>query len=228
MTKSMIYISSKKIFLTISAILFVAILAVLGRSWAFPDTSWIVDKGEKAKISEAGITETFATSRDGLSQIRILFGNSRVKDGGTLHLDILDAPSCTDTLRSSEIHVSSLGSDDTVNFRFARIPDSAGKTYCLRLTYRTDKGTGSAIVFVTEAAGPAEHSRLVIDGEERPGQSLSMRPAYRNASFFSDLRELTERISQYKPWFGKGAIIAIVGILSILLALGIVVIVILA
>ena len=220
-------INSKQIFLTLSAVLLAAVIIVLARSWAFSDMEWTVDKGEKVNITGSGITETFSTSRDGLSEMSILFGSSRLRGGGTLHLSVLDA-SCKTELRASDIHASGLSSDNTVEFPFASIADSNGKTYCLHLSYEPDPGTGGvATVFITDAVGAALGTQLSLDDIPRASMSLSMRPSYRNASIFGDLRELTERISQYKPWFLKDALIATIALVSIVLSLGIVVIAIL-
>lgn len=221
------HLSTKKILLAASAILLAGVIVSLARSWSFPDTDWTIEKGKKVTLAGSGATETFTASRDGLSDIRILFGNSRLGGGGTIHFSLLDA-TCKENIRMSDVHLSGLNSDDTVRFAFPRIPNSKDTTYCLHLTYERDPGTNGAVtLFLTEAIGPAQGSHLTVNNTERPGLSLPMRPSYRNASIAGDFRELTERISQYKPWFGKGAIIATIAILSILLSLGIIVIVIL-
>ncbi len=216
----------KKILLGLFVLFFVVIFVVLSHAWAFPDTDWIISKGERVKIPEGGMTETFRIEHNGLAQIQILFSNSRIGGGGLLRLDLLDA-SCTDTLRSSTLHVSTLSSDNTINFRFPRISDSSGKSYCLHLTFQSLNKSGTALIFVSDAIGKTGSSRLLIAEEEQPGKSLALRPAYQNASLAGDLRELSERLSQYKPWFLKGLFVALIALLSIFLTVSIVAIVIL-
>ena len=220
------HLTIKKILLAIFALFFLVILVVLSRAWAFSDTDWVIRKGDRVKIPLSGITETFHIERDGLSQIQILFSNSRLGGGGALRLDILDA-SCTNILRSSTLHLVTLGSDNTVNFRFPRFPDSSGQWYCLNLTFQSTNKSGTALVFVSDAIGKTASSHLFIAAEEQPGKSLALRPAYQNASLTGDLQQLIERLSQYKPWFLKGLFVALIALLSILLTIGIVVIVIL-
>lgn len=218
-------ITNKQILLVLSASLLVMILVALSHSWSFPDTDWKVEKGQKVLMTGSGVEETFTTARDGLSDIRVLFGGSRLGGGGTLRFSILDA-TCTETIRSTDLHITSLGSDDTTTFSFPRIADSNGKTYCLHLAYEPNGGThGAVALFLISTVGPTQGSHLSIDDVDQPGLSLPLRPSYRSASLYGDLRELDQRISQYKPWFLKGALIATIGFLSILLSLGIVVIV---
>jgi len=56
---------------------------------------------------------------------------------------------------------------------------------------------------------------------------LSMRPAYENDNWKQDISELSQRISQYKPWFLKHFYLDAIAILFIVLSVGLVTILIL-
>ena len=183
-----------------AAILLLVILWKLLGDWSFPDTHWPIEKGEKVKLkTEQMIVQKFVASRDGLMRIKVLFGNSDIGKGGTLEMKIYDE-TCSTLLRDSKLKVTGLDSGNTEDFKFARIPDSKGKTFCMDLRY---DGAKSANLFLENNSLP-ENKFLSVNGQELSGQSIAMRPAYQNASRWQNIRELDQRISQYKPWFLKG------------------------
>lgn len=192
----------KNIFLFFTIILLLVILFKLIGDWSFPDTSWPLEKDEKVKI-EAGtpLVQKFTANRDGLARIKVLFANSSLGDGGTLAMKIYDE-TCVSFLRQSTFTVTSLDSDNTIDFAFSRIPDSKDKAFCLNLTYEPKKGAKSANIFLLNNPSP-ESQFLSLNGQVRPDQSIAMRPAYQNASWWQNIIELDQRISQYKPWFLK-------------------------
>ncbi|OGI34177.1 MAG: hypothetical protein A2259_02010 [Candidatus Moranbacteria bacterium RIFOXYA2_FULL_43_15] len=196
----MIRVNSKKIFLSTLIIIIAAVFWPLWRVWYFPDTTWPLEKGEKTKI-DSEVIQKFSADRDGLSKIAVLFGDSDVSPGGTFNFELLDE-NCRETIRSANLEIKKLDSDNTTDFVFSRIDKSKGKTYCVRISYAQKKGGKKARIFVIENPKP-ENSYFSINGEEMAGQSISMRPAYKNASIFEDIGELNRRISQYKPWFLK-------------------------
>ncbi len=206
--------SSKIFFLTSTAVFTVLVAWNLSREWGFPDTSFPIEKSEKIKLDESGATQTFRASRNNLSGVSVLFGGSSIKNGGTLSLALLDE-TCRETLREEKRFITELNADNSIEFHFSRIPDSAGKIFCFKTSFAPEKGSKKSSLFAIPNALPNEKLSLTINGENRPGESLALRPVYRNESFFADLAELNRRISQYKPWFLKDAFLATITILSI-------------
>lgn len=195
--------TGKKIFLTLLAIILIAVFWPLARVWHFPDTAWPLGKDDKLKVKEEAI-QKFEAGRGNLSQIKILFGNSKVGTGGQLILKVYDE-SCSNLIRESTNEIAELNSDVARNFTFFPIKDSKEKIYCLKLTYdskENKKSTASVSVFAVPNTLP-KNIDFSIDGIDLPGQSLSFRPGYRNTSWLGNITELDQRISQYKPWFLK-------------------------
>lgn len=203
-----------------SIVLFtVLIIWNLRGGWGFPDTHFPMEKGEKIKLEEAGATQTLVASRDNLSGINVLFGGSNIKEGGTLSFALLDER-CETTLQEEKRFTQTLNADNSTDFSFSAIPDSAGKTFCFKTNFTPEKGSKKAALFVIPNTLPEEKLSLSINSEPRPGESLALRPVYRNASLFADIVELNHRISQYKPWFLKGAFLGTLAFLSIGLSFG--------
>ena len=205
---------SQKIFL-ISIVASAAIaFANLARQWGFPDTRFPLEKSEKVRLDGTGATQMFVASRDGLSGINILFGGSQTKNGGTLSITLLDA-SCHGKIFERKGFTTSFETENSFRFSFPLIADSKGKTFCLATQFAPAKGSKKAAVFVTANTLSEEALSLSLNGEVRPGESLSFRPVYRNKTFLADFIELIQRMSQYKPWFLKGAFLAGITLLSI-------------
>ena len=201
-------------------VLFAAmVVGNLRHQWGFPDTRFPLEKGEKVKLDAIGATQTFLASRNGLSGVNILFGGSQIKNGGTLSLALLDA-NCQKKISETTTFVTSLGADDAIRFPFAAIPDSQGKTFCFTAQFAPKEGSKKAALFVIPNTLPNEVLSLSLNGTVRPNESLSFRPIYQNKSLIADLVELDQRISQYKPWFLKGTLLANIVLLSIGLTFG--------
>ncbi len=206
--------SSKTVFLASIAVLTMLVFANLQRQFGFPDTHFPMEKGEKIKLDEAGATQTFVARRNGLSGVNVLFGGSSIKEGGTLSFAILDEH-CKTTLREERRFVRTLNAENSTDFFFSPLPDSDGKAFCFKTNFTPEKGSKKAAVFAIPNTLPNEKLSLSINGELRPGESLALRPVYRNASLFADIVELNHRISQYKPWFLKGAFLGALIALSV-------------
>lgn len=206
--------SRKTIFLSSIVILTTLVCINLSRQWGFPDTHFPLEKGEKIKLDEPGATQTFVARKDGLSGVNILFGGSSIKEGGTLSFALLDEK-CETTLREEKRFIKTLNAENSTNFSFSPLPDSAGKIFCLTTQFDPEKGSKKAAIFAIPNTLPDEKFSLSINREMRPGESLALRPVYRNTNLFADFVELNHRISQYKPWFLKGAFLATITIFSI-------------
>jgi len=207
-------ISIKNIFLFAIAFLVFIILLKFLSDWSFPDTSWPLEKGEKVKMETSQpLVQKFTASRDGLERIKVLFANSSLGDGGILEMKIYDE-TCSQLLRESSLKVTSLDSGNIIDFTFSRIPNSKDKSFCLNLAYKPQKGAKSANIFLLNNPSP-QSQFLSLNGQERPGQSIAMRPAYQNSSLWQNIVELDRRMSQYKPWFLKSYYLLIIAFLFI-------------
>ncbi|MDO9231738.1 MAG: hypothetical protein Q7U36_04680 [bacterium] len=202
------------IFLGLSILIFFR----LEKTLSFPDQSWSLIEGEKIKITSE-IVQKFEADHNGLTRIKILFGNSDVSPGGTFDFKIYDE-NCQDIIREINLDITSLDSGNTTDFVFPKISDSKNKIFCLKLSYEQKKGGKKANVFINENR-MVQNKFFSINGEEKASQSLSMRPAYRNENLWQDSVELNQRMSQYKPLFLKHYFLSIIIfgfiILSILL-----------
>jgi hypothetical protein len=212
------YLSAKNIFLLLLAIILIVIFNQFMSALYFPDTNWPLDKGDKIKIrSKSDIVQKFTSDRDDLSRISILFGSSNLDKGATLDLKVYDE-NCSELIRESSFFASGIGSDNTQDFAFSKIPNSKGKTFCLNLFFKPVVASKTTTLFIIDNSLDQNKS-LSIDGQDYPNKSLSMRPAYKNNTPWGDFSELNQRMSQYKPWFLKHYYLAAIGISSIILSL---------
>ncbi|MDO8529274.1 MAG: hypothetical protein Q7S18_01240 [bacterium] len=199
------YIHSKSIFLSIVLVVLALVTIRLIELWSFPDTTWILKRGEKIALeSNDPLMQKFAASRNNLSGIEILFSSSDIKPGGAISMKILDE-NCSRILREKEMKVKNLDAENTYSFRFSRIPKSEGKIYCLALSFAPliSPNGKKAKIFLNDV--PPFGSQLLNSaaGEKFENKSLAIRPAYQNDSLWKNIDELNQRISQYKPWFLK-------------------------
>lgn len=219
------YLSAKNVFLVFLAIIVILVAYGFLTQLVFSDNTWLVEKGDKVKInSQSRIFEKFTAERPNLARISILFAYSAIDNGATLDLKIFDE-NCSKLIRQDSFFVTSLNSDHTQDFNFTPIVDSKNKTFCLNVSFRPENNK-SAVIFLTNNSSGKDVS-LNIDQNNLSGQSLSMRPGYKNGSVFADLTELNQRISQYKPWFLKHYWLTGIVTLFIILSLLLVVILIL-
>lgn len=198
----------KKIFFLILAGAALALIFFrFHREWSFPDTKWELRKDERITLYPGKpVVQKFIPARDHLSRVETFFANSKVGAGVTLKMQILEE-NCGNLLRESSLAVSSLDSDKPYQFVFGKIPDSKGKTLCLKLSYdsKKDEATIKNVKMFIVENPPAESLSLRNESENKTYEnySLAIRPAYRNANLWQDIVELDQRISQYKAWFLK-------------------------
>jgi hypothetical protein len=209
-------LNPKKITLAAAGIILAAVFYFMFSAWTFPDETWPMEKGEKIKLDEA-VTWKFEADKNGLDQIAVLFGGSKVKGTEKISLDIFD-DSCANLIRQTSVDVDSLDADNSQNFKFKRIPDSSEKTYCLKMDYSKSNGSKKAAVFLID--NPlAANKYLNLNGQEFQGRSIAFRPAYINGNIFKNISELNQRVSQYKPWFLKHYFLYFIGFGFIILSL---------
>lgn len=203
------------------AILGISVLAISLRFFSllsFPDSQATLEKGALLDIHpDQTYTQTFVADRDNLHAIQFLVRTPGIKAGDAMRIKLADA-SCATALRQGTLQVPFLDSDNLYVFDFPSVKDSLGKKYCAVLTFHTTNKTKSLRLFTTTDDNP-DTTLTATDSMIIPNQSLSMRSVYVNSSVWQNLRELDQRISQYKPWFLKGLSIALIGLLFVVSSL---------
>lgn len=207
----------KIIISALAAVLFLLVLIGFVSRWGFPDTNWdLSGNGEKIEVSKGNkIIQKFKAGRDNLSRIRILFGRSYNKDGGEINLRIFDE-NCENLIREKSFERSSIQSEGYYDFKFSKIADSKDNNFCLAIDFKPEKEKYKKLnVFL--GSNSVSESQLLINDQEIKNSALAMRPAYQSDSFWGNVEELNQRISQYKPWFLKNIYLYAVFFLFILL-----------
>lgn len=201
--------SKKKMLSTLALFLAFLVFHFFVTSWFFPDSNWSIAKDNTISlIPDHSVIQKFVASQDGLSQIEVLFSKatgSGLKKGAEINMQIKDQ-SCSKTLGETSWGANALHSDNTYAFHFGKINRSKGKIYCFMITLKANGAAEKGIRVFTNATNPSPNSQYLFDGgtgTELKNQSLSMRPAYQNDTWWGNVRELDQRISQYKPWFLK-------------------------
>lgn len=221
------HFTPKQLLLSALGIFVVLIFARFVNVMSFPDSSTVLDKGEPVKIfSNQSLTQTFVAKRDGLSKIEFLLRTPGPSKGDRVQVTLADE-TCATSLRNTTLEASFLNSDNLYEATFAPTPDSRDQKYCAVITYQKASTPSKSLRFFTTTGTNEAMTFTLPTGEATKNQSLSMRLVYNNASVWQDLRELTERISQYKPFFLKDAFIAAIGITSVLLSTGLIIVLIL-
>lgn len=223
------YAISRKALLGLLVIGLVLIFGSLIKNFSFPDQNWNLKKGEKIGISSEKneeVIQKFIASKDNLSRVDIFLGNSKIEKGGTLQLELFDG-SCEKLLRKDTIRTTKINSENFFTFTFPKVQKTANETLCIKLSFydwNNDKNR-SAQIFARDNIMP-ENVFFSINQEIMKGKSLSMRPAYQENSWRENIWKLGERISQYKPWFLKNAIILSVLAFAIIFSILLVIIII--
>lgn len=210
---------SRKILLVALGIFVFLIFFKFFSIMSFPDSQTVLDKGDNFKFyHNQKISQTFTANRDNLSRIEFLLKTPGPNEKDSVRVEVADA-TCTTPIRQSTLKMTFLNADNLFVAAFPSIADSNGKKYCVTLSYQTSATeTRSLRFFTTENTNP-DAIFTTIKGEKLKNQSLSMRLVYNNAHWWQDLRELNQRMSQYKPWFLKHFYIATIGILFVILSI---------
>ncbi len=194
-----------KIFVITAIGIFSAFLGQFIFRLSFPDIN-IVRKDEKIKLYPySPLAQKFTASGNNLSRIKFMMGDYELKNKEKIKLQLADE-TCRKIIREDALNVSDFDSDNYYVFDFSKINDSRDKTYCFLLTFepKNKDTTKKPRVAVSQSSEFPFISLAELDSERAyPGQSLAMKPAYKNENLRQDLEELNQRISQYKPWFLK-------------------------
>jgi len=208
----MLKFSSKKILLVFFAIMMFAVFFKFFSILSFTDPEMVLEKGETIKLKARNtLTQKFVANRDNLLKIRFLLSKTGINDGDAVKIQIADE-NCSDVIREGILVPSFLAVDNLFEFQFDKIPNSNGKTFCIKATFEPQDPKAKAIKFFSK---------------KDDSSSLCIRPAYKNNAWQQDVSELNQRMSQYKPWFLKHFYLYAISTLFILLSFAIVIILIL-
>lgn len=155
------------------------------------------------------ITQIFKARRNGLDQIYIVInqlGSLGPKDSVTL---TLLEKNCETPIATESISDHTPSYFIYYHFRFDRISDSAEHIYCLKISSTALKREKNRpYLLANEGASFVDTGYFNnADNKFTKGYSLEMRPAYSNDSLIDNLRELENRLSQYKPLVFKGHVL---------------------
>ena len=140
-----------KIFLVFAAIMFAIVFGKFLSILYFPDSSIPLEKGDPILElkPEIPLEQKFVADRNGLSKIEFLLRTPGPKNGEVVETEIADE-NCKNVLREGKFGKSFISSGNLYEFKFDRIPDSDGKTYCLKIGSEKKKFK----FFTMESKGP--------------------------------------------------------------------------
>ena len=196
----------QKILLAILAIFLLAIFWRFATLLYFPDSGVAFEKDNLVKVhASETITQKFTAGQNDLAKIEMLIrGPGLQYQNGDKMKMILSDQTCQNQLRTGQLEPSFLASNNLYEFDFSRLPNSTGRTYCLKATFLSKKSSAKSIqIFTTNDASTPYFLNNPTLGLEYKNQPLSLRPVYKGSNIFHNLNQLNQRISQYKPWFLK-------------------------
>lgn len=173
-------------------------------------------------VPGASVGQTLRATEPNLSRIEVRLGTYERRNTAPLLLSIQEYPSTSPPLRTIEAQPETILNNLYHVFAFPPIADSSGKMFLL--TLESPQGTpGNAFTAWVGECDCYPEGTLFLQGERQPQLDLTFRVGYENPPKAGVLRELVNRMSQYKPWFFKGAALSALGLLSlafIILAVG--------
>ncbi len=176
---------SRKIFLLLILTIFlVCIFLRFGKELIFFENS--LQKNSPVKISKGQeLSGKFESTRANLTQVEILLGGGKKLNNPTSVKVKLADENCSKIIREGSVELSYLKRKDIYEFRFSKIADSKDKKYCLILGYAPQESDAKNLQVYTSNGKPA------------------MRAVYANNNTWQNIDELSQRVSQYKPFFLK-------------------------
>lgn len=213
-------ISAKKLLLTLLGIFVIIIFYKFFTLLSFPDSSIVLTKGGPIKmLPKEIVSQKFTTNRNGFHTLDFLLRSPGIKPGDNVTVEIRDE-NCGKVLRKGNLEIPFLNSNNLYVFNFNPIANSNGKNFCATATFEPGKGGAkNVLMFVNIDQPNGPFASNLITGQTYENQTLSIRPEYRNANVWQDLRELNQRMSQYKPWFLKGFFLETVIVLFVILSI---------
>lgn len=236
----MIY-KNKRIEYILLTILIVGLILIFGsffKQLNFADNSQQVKKGERVEII-AGDTlkQKFTSEHDGLSNLKILFGNKILRDGHFLKFILADEKCEESIVEKVLVGEYEFNSKYLYDFNFPKIDDSENKKYCLKISleeelewgllrkvkskFKKNKEREKQKIRLFEQNDSSDNiEKYVIinksgDKKMEGERGVSFRQSYKNQTVRQDFQQLNQRMSQYKPWFLKEGYLAVIAVLVI-------------
>jgi|GEM_PF-850965 len=220
--------NNHKYFLLFTFFLFLAAMYLaFAADLSFPDSLPGSPKtGTTNLYSHTPVTQVFSATEKNLSQINIGIKNLPKKFSYKVMIQLADE-SCDAIIAEKKFGVFSIFSSPR-KFKFKKIPDSAGKRFCLKITYLGEKEGKGELPYVEVSEKPADPNSSYTNpgkGGEYKGRTLKIEPTY-SGTLSENLTQLNQRLSQYKPWFLKAnyltAIFALFLISSVILVIALI------
>lgn len=198
----MLEMSPRKIFILlifITSLVFLRFTSLIH----FSQSEIKLEKGVAINIANDEIlSQKFKATRNGLGKISFIIKASRIKKGDKVKMYLADE-TCQKNLREGLLLGSFIKERNVYEFKFKKIDDSLGQTYCIKALFESKNKEAKPVSFFTTKHKHFDFLATNITTGQKANNHISIRPAYRNENIFQDLNELNQRISQYKPWFLK-------------------------
>lgn len=181
-----------------------------------------VGKTKKITLSPGRpITQTFTAHAPGLHQLRVVLGKSDIRWNESIEFQLMDE-ACTEAIATTIFTREPRQQGAYTVFSFPPQLASEGRRYCFAATYHAAEDRKGEKPYLSAIDEPEEvfADRTLTDSNKNkiyPSQTLFLRPAYTTGSLRDDIRQLEDRLSQSKPAFVKGSMLAF-GISGFLLA----------
>ena len=165
------------------------------------------------------VSQSFEATEPNLARIEVLLATYQRSNTAPLLLSLREYPSNGALpLRTVEVEPDTIRDNSYHAFRFAPIADSSGKAYLLTLE-SPGAESGNAFTALIGNCDCYPDGALFLQGEQQPQLDLAFQTGYQNRQVPSVAGELVDRMSQYKPWFFKGAALPVFGLLALSLIL---------
>lgn len=181
----------------------------------FPDSSKnFLGDTKRAELSVNGpIIQTFHAKEDGLEGLQVFMGDTELGFGERIDFALLDA-SCETVIHQASRNAFSLPAIRDIRFVFPAIPASANKPYCFSVEYHPGFMEKKERPYIRVAEDEQFKDLSYVDrGKEKTyaGRTLEIRPLYapERGGATARITVLENRLSQYKPAFAKGSMLAL-------------------
>ena len=170
-------------------------------------------------VAGVSVSQSFEATEPNLARIEVLLATYQRSNTAPLLLSLREYPSNGALpLRTVEAEPDTIRDNSYHAFRFAPIADSSGKAYLLTLE-SPGAESGNAFTALIGNCDCYPDGALFLQGEQQPQLDLAFQTGYQNRQVPSVAGELVDRMSQYKPWFFKGAALPVFGLLALSLIL---------
>lgn len=220
---------TKKIFLLIFALFFILILARFFDGLSFPnERNKFLEDGEATLYPNRAILQKFTTEKNNLNQVDVAIRNFNKWSRDKIIFELKDA-SCDRTLAKDELNFFSYDYTIYTPFtfpQFSEISNSEVGQYCAAITFvpkKADPLDASELPFIVYSRLRGSSFQNTGDdggaGRTYDGKTLVMKPAHGSGGFFSNIKTLNDRVSQYKASFLKGGNLYLIAIFYLVLTI---------